>query len=124
MTTNIKKFLENYKRIKKEDSDYVIYSKRVLVDDLKVCICTESFYHDDLLIEKGNVYLLRRKSTNFFSLFEITGLWKYHGHDANILTFKALGHGLKGWNITGSHLSCFKVINVKRLYPFLYWEDE
>lgn len=124
MATNIKKFLKNYKRLKEEDSDYVIYDKRVFVDDLKVCICIEPFYHDDLLIEKGNVYLLRRKSSNAYAIYEITGLWKYMGHDAGILTYKALNDVLKGWNIPGKYVKYLKVINIEQLHTFIYWEDK
>lgn len=124
MATNLKRFIKNYKHIKEEDSDYVIYEKRVFVDDLKVCICTESFYHDDLLIEKGNVYLLRRKSSGSYAIYEITGLWKYQGHDANLLTYKANINGLKGWNIPPKYRGCFKVVKFNQLNSFLYWEDK
>ena len=124
MTTNIKKFLENYKLLKADNSNYVIYGKRVFVDDLKVCICTRSFVHDDLQIEKDNVYLLRRKSSTRYAIYEITGLWKYMGHDAGILTYKALNDGLKGWNIPRKYIEYLKVIKIEQLHTFIYWREE
>lgn len=123
MKTNIKKFLKNYKLLKADNSEYVIYGKRLLVDDLKVCICIEPFIHDDLPIEKGNVYLIRERATGSCSIYELTGLWRNRGHDANILTFTALNNGLKGWNIPGGRKDYFKIINIKHLNSFLYWRN-
>lgn len=122
MKTNIKKFIENYKLLKADNSEYVVYENRLLVDDLKVCICIETFIHDDLQIEKGNVYLLRRKSSRGYAIYEITGLWKYQGHDANLLTYKAVNDGLKGWNIPSHYKDYFKITGHSLLYPFLYSE--
>lgn len=124
MKTNIKKFLKNYKLLKADNSEYVIYGKRLLVDDLKVCICIEPFIHDDLPVEKGNVYLIRQRATGSCSIYELTGLWKHKGHDANILTFTALNNGLKGWNIPGGRKDCFKIISINHLNSFIYWRDE
>ena len=124
MKTNIKKFIENYKLLKADNSEYVVYESRLLVDDLKVCICIETFIYDDLQIEKGNVYLLRRKSSRSYAIYEITGLWKYRGHDANLLTYKASINGLKGWNIPTKYRGCFKLVKFNQLTSFLYWEDE
>lgn len=124
MKTNIKKFLKNYKLLKADNSEYVINGKRLLVDDLKVCICIEPFIHDDLQIEKGNVYLIRQRATGSCSIYELIGLWKHKGHDANILTFTALNNGLKGWNIPGGRKDCFKIISTNYLNSFIYWRDE
>lgn len=124
MKTNIKKFLKNYKLLKADNSEYVINGKRLLVDDLKVCICIEPFIHDDLQIEKGNVYLIRQRATGSCSIYELTGLWRNRGHDANILTFTALNNGLKGWNIPGGRKDCFKIISINHLNSFIYWRDE
>lgn len=124
MKTNIKKFLKNYKLLKADNSEYVIYGNRLLVDDLKVCICIEPFIHDGLQIEKGNVYLIRQRATGSCSIYELTGLWKHRGHDANILNFTALNNGLKGWNIPGGRKDCFKIISINHLNSFIYWRDE
>lgn len=122
--TNIAKFLKNLGIIKSKDSDYIRKGFKDLVDDLKICKCIESFYHDDLLIEKGNVYLIRQRATGSCSIYELTGLWKHKGHDANILTFTALNNGLKGWNIPGGRKDCFKIISTNHLNSFIYWRDE
>lgn len=121
--TNICKFIKNFKAIKNKDSDYIINSYRTLVDNLKVCVCIEPFIHDDLLIEKGNIYLIRKRPSGSCSIYELTGLWRDRGHDANILTFKALNNGLKGWNIPGGRKDCFKIISIKHLNSFLYWRN-
>lgn len=83
MKTNIKKFIENYKLLKADNSEYVVYA-----------------------------------------IYEITGLWKYQGHDANLLTYKASINGLKGWNIPTKYRGCFKLVKFNQLTSFLYWEDE
>lgn len=92
------------------------------MDDLKICRCTESFYHDDLLIEKGNIYLLREKTVGYV-LFEITGLWTDKGHEGGLFTHKATVEGLKGWNIPSYQGLAFKEINLSHLYTFLYWRN-
>lgn len=122
--TNIAKFLKNLGIIKSKDSDYIRKGFKDLVNSLKICKCIESFYHDDLLIEKGNVYLIRQRATGSCSIYELTGLWKHKGHDANILTFTALNNGLKGWNIPGGRKDCFKIISTNHLNSFIYWRDE
>lgn len=124
MATNIKKFLKNYKLLKADNSEYVIYGNRLLVDDLKVCICIEPFIHDDLQIEKGNVYLFRKRATGNYSIYELTGLWRTEGHQAHILTVKAVNDGIKGWNISSRYKDYFKIIGNSFLCPFLYNEDE
>lgn len=122
--TNIAKFFKNLGIIKSKDSDYIRKGFKDLVNSLKICKCIESFYHDDLLIEKGNVYLIRQRATGSCSIYELTGLWKHKGHDANILTFTALNNGLKGWNIPGGRKDCFKIISTNHLNSFIYWRDE
>lgn len=122
--TNIAKFLKNLEIIKSKDSDYIRKGFKDLVDDLKICRCTEPFIHDNLQIEKGNVYLIRQRATGSCSIYELTGLWRNRGHDANILTFTALNNGLKGWNIPGGRKDCFKIISTNHLNSFIYWRDE
>ena len=61
MATNIKKFLENYKLIMDDRSEYVQFEYWGIRKTLEICVCTESFTWNDLLIEKGNTYLLRKK---------------------------------------------------------------
>lgn len=116
--------MKNLGIIKSKDSDYIRKGFKDLVDDLKVCICIEPFIHDDLQIEKGNVYLIRQRATGSCSIYELTGLWRNRGHDANILTFTALNNGLKGWNIPGGRKDCFKIISTNHLNSFIYWRDE
>lgn len=123
MKTNIKKFIENYKLLKADNSEYVIYGNRLLVDDLKVCICIEPFIHDDLQIEKGNVYLFRKKSTGSCSIYELTGLWRTKGHQGQMLTTKAVTSGIRGWNIPSHYKDYFKITGTSYLCPFLYSEE-
>ena len=118
--TNIYKFIKNFKAIKNKDSDYIKYGFRNLVDGLKVCVCIEPFIHDDLLIEKGNIYLLRDKAVGYV-VYEITGLWVNKGHEGGLLTHRATREGLKGWNIPSYRGLAFKKINLNQLSNFLYW---
>lgn len=121
MATNIRKFLENYNLIMTDNSKYVIPSYRLFIDDLNLCVCIESFTHDYLRIEKGNVYLIRKRPSGTYSIYELTGLWGAKGHDADLLTYKALNNGIKGWNIPATREKNFKIINNKKLNSFLYW---
>lgn len=118
--TNIVKFLKNLEIIKNKGSDYVKTGHKDLVDCLKICKCTESFYHDDLLIEKGNIYLLREKTVGYV-VYEITGLWVSKGHEGGLLTNRAVRKGIKGWNIPSYQGSAFKEIKLNKLSTFLYW---
>lgn len=123
MTTNIKKFLENYKLIMADRSDYVYFEYWRIRKTLEICICTESFTYDDLLIKKGNTYLIRKK-LHGYSIYELTGLWVFAGHKAGLLNDRALENGIKGWNIPPKYRRCFKVVKHNQLNQFLYWEDE
>lgn len=118
--TNIAKFLKNLRIIKSKDSDYIRKGFKDLVNSLKICKCIESFYHDDLLIEKGNIYLLRDKAVDYV-VYEITGLWVNRGHEGGLLTHRATIEGLKGWNIPSYRGLAFKEINLNQLSTFLYW---
>ena len=123
MTTNIKKFLENYKLIMAYRSEYVQFEYWGIRKTLEICVCTKSFTWDDLLIEKGNTYLLRKKYHGY-SIYELTGLWVSMGHQAGLLNDRALENGIKGWNIPPKYRRCFKVVKPNQLTSFLYWEDE
>ena len=123
MTTNIKKFLENYELIKAERSEYVYYEWWGLIKTLEICYCIESFTWDDLLIEKYNTYLIIKKPYGY-AIYELTGLWEGIDHNAGLLTDKALSDGIKGWNIPPKYRKCFKVVNANQLNPFLYWREE
>ena len=120
--TNIYKLIKNFKAIKNKDSDYIRNGFRNLVDGLKVCVCIEPFIHDDLLIEKGNIYLLREKSVGYV-VYEITGLWVNKGHEGGLLTHKATREGLRGWNIPSRNGRNFKEINLSQFSTFLYWRN-
>jgi len=123
MTTNIKKFLENYKLIMADKSEYVQFEYCKTAKTLEICICTESFTYDDLLIKKGNTYLIRIKNHGY-AIYELTGLWVSMGHQAGLLTNRALENGIKGWNIPPKYRGCFKVINPNQITSFLYLEDK
>lgn len=123
MATNIKKFLENYKLIMADRSDYVHFEYWGTRKTLEICVCIESFMWDELLIEKGNTYLIRIKHHGY-AIYELTGLWVFLGHEAGLLNNRALENGIKGWNIPPKYRKCFKVININQLTPFLYWRDE
>ncbi len=110
MVTNIKKFLENYNLIMTGNSEYVISKNRLFIDDLR--------------IEKGNVYLIRKIPSGAYSIYELTGLWVAGGHNANLLTYKALYNGIRGWNIPATRKKNFKIINNKKLNSFLYWRTK
>lgn len=123
MATDIKKFLENYKLIMADKSEYVQFEYSRIKKNLEICVCTESFIHDDLLIKKGNTYLIRKKPHGY-SIYELTGIWVLMGHQAGLLNDRALENGIKGWNIPSKYRGCFKVINPNRVTSFLYWEDK
>ena len=123
MTTNIKKFLENYKLIMAYRSEYVQFEYWGIRKTLEICVCTESFTYDDLFIKKGNTYLLRKKYHGY-SIYELTGLWVSMGHQAGLLNDRALENGIKGWNILSHYKDYFKIIGNSSLFPFLYNEDE
>lgn len=123
MTTNIKKFLENYKLIIADRSEYVHFEYCKTAKTLEICYCIESFTWDDLLIEKGNTYLIRKKPHGY-AIYELTGLWVFIGHQAGLLNERALENGIKGWNIPQKYRKCFKVVKPNHLKHFLYWEDE
>lgn len=123
MTTNIKKFLENYKLIMADRSEYVYFEYWRIRKTLEICICTESFTYDDLLIKKGNTYLIRKK-LHGYSIYELTGLWVFAGHKAGLLNDRALENGIKGWNIPSRYKDYFKITRDIYLYPFLYSEEE
>ena len=100
MKTDLKLFIKNYKTMYK---------------------CVIPFTHDDLLIEKDNIYLLRKKEFGYV-LYELTGLWRPKGHQGKILTTKAVYDGIRGWNIPSYYEDYFKIIGYNYLYPFLYSE--
>lgn len=122
MTTNIKKFLENYKLIMADRSEYVHFEYCKIAKTLEICYCIESFTWDNLLIEKGNTYLIREK-THGYAIYELTGLWVFMGHQAGLLNDRALENGIKGWNIYRKFSDNFKEINLSAIYDFLYKEE-
>ena len=124
MGTNISEFMKYHRLIMNGDTRYINEINKQLVKDLKICKCIESFIYDELLIKEGNIYLFRIKNSNFLCIYELTGLWKTHGHEGNILTYKAVSEGLKGWNVPNKYLTCLKEVNLCRLNSFLYWRDE
>jgi hypothetical protein len=123
MATNIKKFLENYKLIMDDRSEYVQFEYWGIRKTLEICKCIVPFTYDDLLIEKDNIYLLKKKEFGY-NLYELTGLWRHRGHQGHILTVKAVNDGIKGWNISSHCKDYFKIIGDSLLYSFLYSEDE
>ena len=120
MATNIKKFLENYKLIMADRSEYVHFEYWEIRKTLEICVCTESFTYDGLLIEKDNIYLLREKEVGYV-LYELTGIWIPKGHQGKMLTTKAVVSGIRGWNIPSRYKDCFKIVKPSFL-PFLYSE--
>ena len=122
MATNIKKFLENYKLIMDDRSEYVHFGYREIAKTLEICYCIESFTWNDLLIEKGNTYLIRIKPHGYV-IYELTGLWVFVGHKAGLLNDRALENGIKGWNIYRKFSDNFKEINLSAIYDFLYKEE-
>lgn len=123
MATNITKFLKNYKLIMADKSGYVHSAYWETRKILKICYCIESFTYEDLKIEKGNAYLIRKKPHGY-AIYELTGLWIFLGHEAGLLSDKALGKGIKGWNIPSKYRKCFKVVKDSQLNSFLYWREE
>lgn len=122
MKTDLKLFIKNYKTMCKYGNDYInSFYYNNFKEKVKICKCVIPFTHDDLLIEKDNIYLLREKEVGCV-LYELTGLWKSRGHYGGILTIEAVNNGVKGWNIPSSYKYCFKIINLGYLYPFIYCE--
>lgn len=88
MTTNIKKFLENYKLIMADRSDYVYFECWRIRKTLEICICTESFTQDGIRVEKGYTYGITNIYGHFV-LYELTGIWRDSGHSGDFLSAEA-----------------------------------
>lgn len=124
MKTDLKLFKKNYKTMRKYGNDYIRSSCYYdFKENAKICKCIVPFTYDDLLIEKDNIYLLKKKEFGY-NLYELTGLWRHRGHQGHILTVKAVNDGIKGWNISSHCKDYFKIIGDSLLYSFLYSEDE
>lgn len=121
MATNIKKFLENYKLIMADRSEYVHFEYCKIAKTLEICYCIESFTWDDLLIEKGNTYLIRIKPHGY-AIYELTGIWRDSGHSGGFLSAEAQKNGIKGWNIYSKFRDNFKEFDLSTTYGFLYME--
>ena len=90
-------------------------------ENVKICKCIVPLSHDDLQIEKDNIYLLRKKEFGYV-LYELTGLWRPKGHQGNMLTIKAVNKGIRGWNIPSHYKDYFKITGPNLIYTFLYSE--
>jgi len=124
MKTDLKLFMKNYKIMCGYGNDYIKSSYyNNFKEKVKICECIVPFSHDNLQIEKDNIYLLREKAIGYV-LYELTGLWKPRGHQGNMLTVKAVNDGIRGWNILSHYKDYFKIIGNSSLCPFLYNEDE
>lgn len=122
MKTNLKLFMKNYKTMCEYGNDYIRSSYyNNFKENVKICKCVIPFIHDDLMIDKDNIYLLRKKEVGYV-LYELTGLWTPRGHQGNMLTVKSVNKGIRGWNIPSFRESCFKTIKLGHLCPFLYEE--
>lgn len=122
MKTNLNLFRKSYKTMCEDGNDYVKSSYQSnFREHVKMCKCVIPFEHDDLWIEKDNIYLLRKKEFGYV-LYELTGLWGHKGHQGQILTVKAVNTGIRGWNIPSRYKDYFKIIKPSNLYPFLYSE--
>ena len=121
MTTNIKKFLENYKLIMAYRSEYVQFEYRGIRKTLEICVCTESFNQDGLTIEKGCIYGITNID-GYPVLYELTGRWEDIGHNGEFLSIGANRAGIKAWNIYRKFSDNFKEINLSAIYDFLYKE--
>ena len=96
MKTDLKLFMKNYKIMCGYGNDYIRSSYyNNFKEKVKICECIVPFSHDDLQIEKDNIYLLREKAIGYV-LYELTGLWKPRGHQGNMLTVKAVNDGIRG----------------------------
>ena len=124
MKTNLKLFMKNYKTMCKYGNDYINSNwYKYFKENTKICKCVIPFYHDNLLIEKDNIYLLREKEVGYV-LYELTGIWIPKGHQGQMLTTKAVTSGIRGWNIPSCYKDYFKITRDIYLYPFLYSEEE
>lgn len=122
MKTDLKLFMKNYKTMHEYGNDYIKHScYNDFKENAKICKCIVPFIHDDLLIEKNNIYLLKKKEFGY-NLYELTGLWRPRGHQGHILTVKAVNDGIRGWNIPSHYKDYFKITGHSLLYPFLYSE--
>lgn len=118
MKTDLKLFKKNYKTMRKYGNDYIRSSCYYdFKENAKICKCIVPFTYDDLLIEKDNIYLLKKKEFGY-NLFELTGLWKNQGHDGGILSWSALDKGLKGWNVNKDYLDNFKETTINFTHKF------
>ena len=123
MKTNLKLFKKNYKTMCEYGNDYIKSSYySYFKENAKICKCVIPFIHDDLLIEKDNIYLLRKKEVGYV-LYELTGIWVPKGHQGQMLTTKAVTSGIRGWNIPSRYKDYFKITGKSYLCPFLYSEE-
>ncbi len=123
MVTDFKLFMKNYKTMCKYGNDYISSSwYNRFEETTKICKCVIPFIHDDLLIEKDNIYLLRKNEVGYV-LYELTGLWEHNGHQGDMLTVEAINNGMKGWNIPDYYRDYFKIIGLNLLCPFIYKEE-
>lgn len=122
MTTNINKFLENYKLIMADRSEYVHFEYWGTRKILEICVCTESFNQDGLTIEKGCIYGITNID-GYPVLYELTGRWEDIGHNGEFLSLKATRNGIKAWNIYRKFNDNLKEINLSAIYDFLYKEE-
>jgi len=123
MKTDLRLFMKNYKTMCKYGSNYISsFYYNNFKEKVKICKCVIPFTHDDLLIEKDNIYLLREKKVGCV-LYELTGLWESRGHHGYILTVEAVNNGIRGWNIPYHYRDYFKIIGLNHLCPFIYWEE-
>lgn len=122
MKTNLKLFRENLRAIKANGSPYVRVNREDYLKFLKVCICTKSFSQDGLCVEKGCIYGITNID-GYPVLYELTGRWKYIGHNGEFLSVEASRNGIKAWNIYRKFNDNLKEINLSAIYDFLYKEE-
>lgn len=122
MTTNIKKFLENYKLIMAYRSEYVQFEYWGIRKTLEICVCTESFIQDGIRVEKGCIYGITNLDSNLV-LYELTGRWGDLGHSGDFLSTEAQKNGIKGWNIYSKFGDNFKELGLSTTHGFLYKEE-
>lgn len=122
MKTDLKLFRKNFKELKREGSTFVRRGRQVYLNYLKIYICTESFIHDGIRVEKGCIYGITNLDSNLV-LYELTGRWGDSGHSGDFLSVEAQKNGIKGWNIYSKFGDNFKELGLSTIHGFLYMEE-
>lgn len=119
LVTNLSLFSKNYKELLKPKSILVDSYYKDNLRYLKVVKCIKEFKFDQAQFVEGNYYLMIKRISKF-TLYEITGLWENFGHSGNLLTFKALDEGLKGWHVDKRYFKNLQEVPNFFYHNFLY----